>query len=179
MRIRHTRVRTAAPLAPKVQCCVVKSGDEGGACEYVKLRNADFCKHAPTLVFGARGCDTFIAHVLHTPCCTHLCHMDVVANFLPSTVANFFIRVMFACCGSSVRRSFCVPFGVVVAVAGAAAMPTARMTPDENTFSSAFASLCTLCVSRSAVRALAFASCVCVCLFSPHVKSSLTTQNTD
>ena len=80
-RIRYTHFRTATPLAPKVQCCMSESAHEGGPCEYVKLRNADSCKHASTLDLGARGWEVFVAHVLRTAWCTHCCHIVVVAIF--------------------------------------------------------------------------------------------------
>ena len=83
------------PLAPVFNVASMGVVAAGGSRETRKLRNADFREHAPTLNIGARGFELWIALALFAALIAHARHVVAVANFLPSTVADFFHLFVF------------------------------------------------------------------------------------
>ena len=87
MRQPHTHPRG---WTPGPQCSMLYEGksSQGGSYETRKLRNANSRAHTPTLYIGAGGLKLEVVRALLTPSCAHDFRIVVVANFLPSTIAN-------------------------------------------------------------------------------------------
>ena len=117
----------------------MKTVAAGGSCETRKLRNADCNDRVPTLYFGARGFESTVVFAMLAACAARARHVVAVANFLPSTVADFSSPVSFRyllhsgkCCRLSSTTKFFAIVPLSFVARGVPAMsPTARMTPHE------------------------------------------------
>ena len=92
-----------------------KALPRGGRAKHENYATPTPRAHAPTLYIGARGVESVVACVLLAASCTHDVLVGAVANFLPSTVANFLLLAiavissyMCLCAAASVfKRSLC------------------------------------------------------------------------